>query len=474
MSIRITVLTVLLIALGLYAWRDWFVALCGLILMMALIEHPDMPKGIMDIQGLNPWNMLMADVGLAWFVSRRREGLHWDMPRYVNVLLLLYLGVVLVGFMRMMDDRKGLEQYTTAYLVSEYLINTVKWVIPGLLIFDGCRTRRRCLLAMAVILGFYLLLAVQVIRYVPANALTSGSDLTRIANKLCMNEVGFHRVNLSMLLSGGSWAMLATLPLAHRRWHKVLIVTAAMVIAYGQALTGGRMGYVTWGGVGLVLCLMRFRKLVLFFPVAIAAVLILAPGVVDRMMLGVGVQSVTGQTVNNDSEMTSGRTVIWPYVIDKIGESPAIGFGREAMVRTGTSEYLMTQLGEGFPHPHNAYLECLLDNGVAGFLLIMPFYLVVLFQSGRLLLDYRNPIFMATGGVTLALVLALLIASMGSQTFYPREGAVAMWAAIGLMFRVSLERKRMLAATAVHGLSLCPTVWRGPGSAGLPASGVRA
>jgi hypothetical protein len=38
--------------------------------------------------------------------------------------------------------------------------------------------------------------------------------------------------------------------------------------------------------------------------------------------------------------------------------------------------------------------------------------------------------------------LALLFAAMGSQTFYPREGAVGMWCAIGLMLRVYVQRAR--------------------------------
>ena len=35
-----------------------------------------------------------------------------------------------------------------------------------------------------------------------------------------------------------------------------------------------------------------------------------------------------------------------------------------------------------------------------------------------------------------------MIAAMGSQTFYPREGAVGMWAAMGLLLRVYVERSR--------------------------------
>jgi hypothetical protein len=36
-------------------------------------------------------------------------------------------------------------------------------------------------------------------------------------------------------------------------------------------------------------------------------------------------------------------------------------------------------------------------------------------------------------------VLALMIGAFGGQTFYPREGAVGMWAAIGLLLRIHVN-----------------------------------
>ena len=143
-------------------------------------------------------------------------------------------------------------------------------------------------------------------------------------------------------------------------------------------------------------------------------------------------ESGNWEAIPNLTDVTAGRTLIWPYVIEKIGEAPLLGYGREAMKRTGLAQFLYQELGEEFPHPHNAYLQWLLDNGWVGFVLVMPFYVVVLFHATRLFLDSRSAVFVAAGGATLALVLALLIASAGSQTFYPREGAVGMWCAIGL------------------------------------------
>src|SRR5207253_3195731 len=158
------------------------------------------------------------------------------------VLLLLYLVVVVVGFVRMMEDPTNLESMSTSYLVTEHLINSIKWVIPGLLLFDGCRTRARLTLALIAVLGLYVLLALQVIRWMPAEAATSADALKARSAKILLNEVGYHRVNLSMMMAGASWAILAAQSLARLRVLRLLIFAAALAAVYAQALTGGRMG----------------------------------------------------------------------------------------------------------------------------------------------------------------------------------------------------------------------------------------
>jgi O-antigen ligase len=329
--------------------------------------------------------------------------------------------------------------------VSEFLINCIKWVLPGLLLFDGCRTRRRTVLALVAILSVYFLLALQVIKHMPLSSVAaSGAELSKRANKILAKSVGYHRVNLSMMLSGASWAILTTLTLVRTRRNRLLVIGAAGAVALGQALTGGRAGYVTWGLLGTILCLVRWRSLLPVLPITILAVCILLPSVRERMLQGFTSSSGPVKAETDVYEVTSGRNIAWSYVIPKIYESPIFGYGRQAMIRTGTYRQIMDDYdgGETFPHPHNAYLECLFDNGVVGFILIIPFYLVVLWHAFKVLLDRSDALFAAIGGTACALVLALLIAAMGSQSFYPREGSVGMWAAIGLLLRVSVERSR--------------------------------
>ncbi len=452
MTIRVIFCLLFVLGFSIYAWRNWFVSLCASIFLMAFLEHPDMPKNIANIQGLNPWNLLMLNVLLAWRRSRRREELVWDMPRYVSVMAVGYLFVIVLGVVRMLFDmeplrRSDFDDLGVAWAISDCLINSVKWVLPGILLFDACRTRSRTIIALATVLCVYFLLALQVIKHMPLRYVAaSGADLSRLANKLLVKSVGYHRVNMSMMLSGASWAMLTALALVQTRRSQLLLIAAAAAIALGQALTGGRAGYVTWGLLGMILCLLRWRKLLPVIPLTLLAVTIFLPGVRDRMFQGFGNDSGPVKIQTDAYEITSGRTIAWSYVIPKIFESPIFGYGRQAMIRTGIYQKILEDYsgGETFPHPHNAYLEMLLDNGLIGFLLVVPVYGVIFFLAFRVLMDRTDPIYAAVGGACFSLLSALLIAAMASQSFYPREGAVGMWAAIGLLLRVHVERQRSL------------------------------
>lgn len=468
--IRLSALWIYVIGFSIYASKDWYKSLCALILLTAVVEHPDMPKSLFGIQGLSPWNILLAAVLVGWFNARRQEGLRWDLQPKIAAMLLLYLAVVVIGFGRMMVDAELLyeREFSKASLISEFFINTIKWVIPGLLLYDGCRSRQRFFMGITSVLGVYFLLAVQVIKWMPFTSALSGGSLSARSLKVLLNEVGYHRVNISAMLAGASWGIFAARPLGTTPRLRAAILLAACAAMYAQALTAGRAGYVTWAAVGVILCTLKWRKYLVVFPIAAITVLTLVPGVAERMLEGFTPESwdpnrhaigqVGGEAGVDVYTVTAGRMLIWPYVIEKIGEAPLVGYGRQAMVRTGLVDFLYKNLGEEFAHPHNAYLELLFDNGLVGFAIVVPFYLLIVWRSFSLFLDSRNPIFYAMGGATAAFVLALLVAAMGSQTFYPREGWMGMWCLFGLMLRVHADRARWDAqqGSAAPGMTVRP------------------
>jgi O-antigen ligase len=439
--IRYSLLLLFIAFFSMYAWKNWFVSLCSLILLMAVIEHPDFPNSIAGIPGLNPWNILLVSVFFAWLNKRSEHGYEWDYPPAVGKMLLCCLVVVVVGVIRLLLNNFP-SGYTINYIITEKLFNTVKWVIPSLMLFDACRTRRRAVIGLGVIIGLYFLFGLQVVRWMPLSEIGGGDELSKRASKITENEIGFNRVTLSMMLAGGSWAALAALPLLKQNYHRLILLGMAGIIAFGQALTGGRTGYVSWIGVGLLLALMRWRKLLLVMPLLLIGIGILVPAARDRMLQGFGGKEGNFTVSTSAYEMTSGRDIAWPVVIEEIGKSPVIGHGREAMTTTGTKAYLLDSYGEAFPHPHQAYLELLIDNGIIGFLLVIPIFIYMLWRSVPILLERNDPLVCAIGCAAFSLVMALMVGALGGQTFYPREGSVGMWAAIGLMLRIYVQTLR--------------------------------
>lgn len=427
-----------------YAYKRWFVSLCAAIVLMAVLEHPDMPRSIGGIQGFNLWNILIFNIVLAWWLDKKKHQREFDAPKSINVRMWLFVGLIMLSTTRLLlaPGILGKEE-SFASMFSEFVINCVKWLIPSALMFDACRDRRRVKIAITCILAVYVLLALQVIRWMPLSEMNS-SDFTRKSYKMTQNEIGYNRVTLSMMLGGGSWAVACTLVLAQRWRAKLGIFLASISIMLGQALTGGRTGYGCWLMVGLTLCILRWRKLLLMIPVAIFLVLTFLPAVRDRMLQGI---VDTGGAVNQ-YEMTSGRNIAWPFVIMYIKESPLLGYGRQAMVTQGIRDMLLNDFGEEFPHPHNAYLESFLDNGIVGLIITLSTWFMILRRASKLLLEKEDMLQVAVGGICFSLVMGLLFGAFGGQTFYPREGYVCMWASIGVMFRVSTQRERSLATGA--------------------------
>jgi exopolysaccharide production protein ExoQ len=91
--------------------------------------------------------------------------------------------------------------------------------------------------------------------------------------------------------------------------------------------------------------------------------------------------------LGKDSTLT-GRTLIWSYVIDKIGEKQILGWGFYGF--WSPSNPLASQIGEalrGVPNAHNTMLEFLLDIGFVGtaffsFLWLRNFVLAVKCMNG--------------------------------------------------------------------------------------------
>ena len=178
----------------------------------------------------------------------------YRMPRTFKIALGLYFAVIVVSFLRFFINPTSYYNGNRLDIVLDYFVNSVRFLIPAVLLFDGCRNYDRVKGALGVIVLLYFLLAIQVIRYMGIHPNLSGNELSGRGSKVIQHAVGYDRVDMSMMLSGASWAAMAFSNLLDRKLFRWGARGGALVILLGQALTGGRAGYWTWGVVGLILC----------------------------------------------------------------------------------------------------------------------------------------------------------------------------------------------------------------------------
>jgi len=176
--------SVIVILLGI-GFVDWFLPMCGLIVLCAFMERHDMPSNIMGIAGANPWNLLLIIVLCHWWIGRCSEGLRWDLRGWPLLVLTGYIMMLVVGFARAALDIDAFPvgsmttgsarhaDYTIMGLLIDEVGNPLRYLIPGLILYDGCRSRSRTRMAIMAIVLMGLCYAVFVVKYIPLGVILS-------------------------------------------------------------------------------------------------------------------------------------------------------------------------------------------------------------------------------------------------------------------------------------------------------------
>ncbi|MBN1346197.1 MAG: O-antigen ligase family protein [Phycisphaerae bacterium] len=449
MSIRIAILTLAVLFLAVYAWRDWFKSLCGLVLLTVFLEHGDMPRNILGIQGFNPWNVLLISILIPWVVQRRHEGRQWDLPRRMNWLFGVYLALVIVSYLRAAIDLGSLSPEwarTFGEFTSDEIFNPFKYMLPGIMMFDGCRTRERFVWGMTSIVLAGLGYAFLVLRAMPLSLLFDESGFMQHRHRI-NRDTGLDPNDIAMLFVGTFWATIAWLSLWRRWIVRILGLGAAGVIFVAMALCHSRAGYVSCAGVGLLFGLFRWRPLLAILPIGAVIVCIAMPSIPARLGMGFDEGDAVDQNADNWAEITSGRTTsLWPPVIDQIAKSPLFGWGRRGILRTGTYQKILETDGRVPGHPHNAYLETLLDAGVIGLLIVGALYYSLFKLTVDMCRIKNESVISAVSGMALAIVGALLITGLSSQSLFPTVSMMEMWCVCGMLLRISIMWRQQIAA----------------------------
>ena len=454
--IRYTLLVFAVLVIAIIAQKNWYKALCYMLPLLAVLERPDMPRQMLGIPGFNPFNFLLGIIIVAWLVQKRHDGSHWTSSKAATRLLIAYMIVIGVSIIRAFLDIDTLaysqalagreEIISKGSFIKENVINSAKWMFPGLLISVGAKTEERVRLAAIGLLLTGALLSIQVIsKMLPG--LIGADDLASRALRVLDRDLGYHRVNLAAITASVAWAFLAAKPILNTRLRGVISIGGFGLCTLAMIATGGRMGMLAWVAAAIVFGFLRWRKILIVVPILGILAIMVIPGLQERV-----VQGFSGDSSDNANQIerraamgaidesgrdrysiTSGRIVVWPMVFNKAMERPFVGHGQMAMQRTGIVERLHTELNiTSFGHPHNAYLQLFIDTGLIGIIIVGMFYWRLFRNSVRAFRAPESQTQYVIASIVIAFFVVNLAASLGSQSFYPKQGATLFWIAIGL------------------------------------------
>ncbi len=122
----------------------------------------------------------------------------------------------------------------------------------------------------------------------------------------------------------------------------------------------------------------------------------------------------------------SEREDIWDFLRVDVEKSFVIGRGRHAVARS-ENYHKIKRRESNIDHPHNAYLEILLDSGLVGLALVMRLlWLLVQQLRWRLRMAHPRALPIAPFAGLCALA-AFCVAGLTGQTMYPRGYNVFLW-----------------------------------------------
>jgi O-antigen ligase len=240
------------------------------------------------------------------------------------------------------------------------------------------------------------------------------------------NELGrMYEVSYALLLF--TWA-------ESKEWRLRFVLLASMgLVMVALMLTFSRGAFLGFIVINALFLLWHRNLKTLILGVLVAAVVLflLPEAVYDRVTTGFG------RGFGSGSDMISAGRIdhLWLPLLPEVPRSPIYGHGLGSIL---WSEPMRRGAGVTFlavGHPHNAYLQALLDMGIAGLILVCA-YLAHVWKGFRTLSvdpalspTLRGFFLGASAGL-----LALLISYLTDSSLLPRPEQAFLWLAIGMMY----------------------------------------
>ena len=414
----------------------------GAILLVGLLPVSStslFPHGMMGIQGLNPINLLLAATLVSYMAKGRLEHPGALVPRPLALLFILPIAfAAVIGTAHVDDIHPGFyEQLVINYTnwtgyIRDAAIKPLLTVLAAVLVAAAVAKARRPEPYVTALAVGAVLLALVMFGFVIASGVRIGW-LASPRARAFFDQIGTHANELGRVFVTVYALMLFAWWECKAEKVKVALFLVLGIVTIGIVLTFSRNAFLGFFLVNGLFLLWRFQAKKLGLAMLGAAVAAaMAPGAVYRR-LSYGFDSGSADAVS------AGRIDgIWLPLVPDALESPLWGQGLDSIM---WSHAMLSGQTLFVGHPHNAYLQAILDMGLIGLALMVAYYWTV-WRGFRALGSnaYLSPVMRGFFQGACAALVAFAVAGMTGGSLRPQPENVPLWMAIGIMYGLLARR----------------------------------
>jgi len=417
---------------------DFRVGVVLLIVLMPVSATSVFPHGMLGVTGLNPLNLLLLATLGSYLLRALADG---SVARFVPPpLLWLYIvPIVIAGALgsRHLAEippyffESKLVQYDgVGSYIRDMVVKPLFMVVFALLVGVGVSNARdpeRFL--VPILVSIWVAAPVVLVFFAQSGA--GLDELASSQSRHFLSPLGVHANELGRLYVMAYALLLFTWAATEQR--KVVLLASMGVVVAALAITFSRGAFVGFVLVNaLFLVSRRSTGAFVLGAFLVAGLLFVLPAAFyDRLATGFGgdLDGISAGRING----------LWLPLLPEVWRSPIYGNGIDSTV---WSDAMRTGRILEASHPHNAYLQALLDMGVAGLILLCAYFAHVWKGFRRLSVDPSvSPIlqgFYAGAGAGLA---SWLISLVTDSSLAPRPEQAFLWLAIGMMYGQNARKR---------------------------------
>jgi len=404
-----------------------------LLLVMLPIEGSYLfPHSVFGVTGLNPLNLVLFATLISYLI--RGERVSTFVPKKLFWLFIVPIVIAGVIGSRHVDDiypyfyEVEIIHFTDSFgYLRDLLFKPMLMVLASLVIAQAAMKSKKIESFLIPFIAAVWVMSAMAIGYVIGEGVSLGT-LALTNERTFLSALGMHANDLGRLYAVAYALLLFTWGETKDLRLKSVIFVTMGVLTLALLLTFSRGAFVGWVGVNVLFLIWKFNARTAGLALlAVGIGLAFMPGaVVSRMSLGL----VGGADVN---EFSAGRVdEIWLPLLPELFKSPLWGNGLDS---TMWAKAMWAEMMLPVTHPHNAYLQAILDMGLVGMGLLLAFYWHV-YRTCRDLGSNANlsPTMRGFFQGAVAGLLCFIVTGFAGSSLRPSPEFAFLWIAIGIMY----------------------------------------